>query len=118
MESTLNYSAKLKRSMSKIIVGLDLAAGILIGAHFLTPRPLHEKVDKKIRELVAFEPRAEDPGHRKSLYISIAITLIFFVILTAWGIHEDLGRGIFTVGQIILSTTLTIVGIIVGVGAI
>jgi hypothetical protein len=104
--------------MSKIIVCLDLTAGILIGAHFLIPRRLHEKVDQKIRELIALEPGTDNPGHRKSLYTSIAIALIFFIILTVWGIHEDLGRGIFTVGQITLSTILTILGIIIGIGVL
>jgi len=104
--------------MSKVIVGLDLIAGILVGAHFLIPRRLHEKVDKKIRELIALESGFEDPGHRKSLYISIAFVLAFFIALTVWGVHEDLGRGTFTLGQLILSYTFTLIGAAIGIGAL
>jgi magnesium-transporting ATPase (P-type) len=104
--------------MSKIVVCLDLTAGILIAAQLLIPRRLYEKLDKKIRELVALEPGAEDPGYIKSLYTSIAIAITFFIIFIAWAIHEDLGRGIFTVGQITLTTILTILGVIIGIGVL
>lgn len=104
--------------MSKLIVGLDLVAGILVAAHFLTPRPIHEKIDERIRELIALESGADDPGHRNSLYTSIAIVLVFFIALTAWGVHEDLGRGIFTVGQLVWSTSFTLIGAAIGIGAL
>ena len=104
--------------MSEVIVGLDLIAGTLIGAHLLIPRTLHKKMDKRIRELMALESGAEDPGHRKSLYVSIAIVLAFFIALTAWGVHKDLGGDTFTVGQLIILTSFTLIGAAIGIAAL
>lgn len=68
--------------------------------------------------MIALESGAEEAGHRKSLYISIAFVLVFFIALTVWGVHEDLGRGTFTVGQLVLSYSFTLIGAAIGIGAL
>ena len=102
--------------MSQLTVWLDLFAGILVAAHFLLPKRLHEKIDGWLQKAMALPPGARDPGHTKSLWVSIVLALAFFVGVTAWGVVVDLGKAILSVQQLAISSSLVLAGAIVGIG--
>jgi glucan phosphoethanolaminetransferase (alkaline phosphatase superfamily) len=102
--------------MSQLTVWLDLFAGILAGTSFLLPKRWHEKIDNWLQRAMALSPGAKDPGHSKSLWVSIILALAFFVGLTAWGVVVDLGKATLSVRQLAISSSMVIVGAIIGIG--
>jgi len=102
--------------MSQVTVWLDLVAGILVATHFLLPKRLHEKIDSWLQRAMALPTGAKDPGHDASLWVSIILALVFFVVLTAWGVGTDLGKATFSVQQLVISSSMILAGAIVGMG--
>lgn len=104
--------------MLQLIVWLDLAAGVLVGAQFLLSQRLHERTDNWLRRVITLPSDAKDPGHKASLWVSIIATSIFFVGVTTYGVIQDLGKATFSSGELAISTGMILVGAILGIGAL
>lgn len=102
--------------MSQLTVSLDLFAGILVAIHFLLPKRVQEKIDNWLKAVISLPPGAEDPGHDASLWISITIILILFVVFITWSICVDLGKAVFSFPQLVVINSMVLAGVIVGTG--
>lgn len=103
---------------NKIVVFLDLTAGLLICVQFLLPQGLHESIDKRLLELLRPDADSKELLNRKVLSWSIIPTASIIIAIIINGMIQDLAKNILSIGEIVLSTFSMLSGVLVGIGVL
>lgn len=103
--------------MPKLVIVLDLLAGLLIATNYLMSKGTLKRIDGWLRKELPHRGQMRDPLHRRSLRLSIALASLVFVGIIVWAILQDV-RNSTTAQQLATSTVMYLLGALVGMAGL
>lgn len=102
----------------KVVIILDLLAGILIATNFLVPDNALRRIDKWLWGELPTRKQALKPLHRKSIRISIPPAVLLFLGILVWAIVQDFGKRTFSIQQVAVSVGIYLLGAFLGMATL
>jgi hypothetical protein len=105
-------------TVPKVVVILDLLAGILIATNFLIPDNILRRIDRWLWEELPTPKQALEPLHRKSIRLSIPPAVLLFLGIIVWAIVQDLGKRTYSIQQVAVSVSIYLLGAFLGMATL
>lgn len=100
--------------MIKLVVTLDLVAGLLIGLDLLVPRKWYEWLEKIIQEYLETQQSTWGPLGKKGIVINIALILILYVGVLLYGLFYSPASTSYSSSESTAIALLSFVGLVTG----